>query len=119
MTDLRYEPADGPSSSDESRLDLGEPRQQPVDNRRRVIGRQRLCQLNSLGDRDRIRDRIAEDNLPGADAQDGPVNSRHALDRPTLAVGRQQLIDLDPFGYHTPDDLDRVLVQGCLLYTSP
>src|SRR5450631_2782181 len=106
--------ARGQGRSDECRLDLGESSQQPVDKGRRLIGGQGPCQGNSLGDRDGVGDRVAEDDLPGANPQDGPVNGRHTLDRPTLAVGCQQLVDLGPLGDHTPDDLDRVLVQRVL-----
>jgi len=57
---------------------------------------------------------FAVDDLPCADSQDGPVHGRHPLDRPTLAVGRQQLVDRDPLVDHAPDDLDAVLVQRVL-----
>src|SRR5450759_4594385 len=101
-------------ASDQGRLDLDQPGQQPVDKGRRVVGRQRGGQSDSLGDRDHVGDELAVDDLPGADAQNGPVDGRHAVDRPTLAVGCQQLVDLDPPGDHAADDLNRVVVEGVL-----
>src|SRR5665647_2420934 len=70
-------------ASDQGRLDVGEPGQERVDEGGRVVGRQRGRQRHSLGDRDDVWDQLAVDDLPRSDAQDGPVDGRHAVDRPT------------------------------------
>src|SRR5680860_1087252 len=66
-------------ASDQGRLDLGEPGQEPVDEGGRVVGRQRGRQRDSLRDGDDVGDQLAVDDFPGADAQDGPVDGRHAV----------------------------------------
>ena len=66
------------------RLELDDPAEQAVDERRRLVGRQRARQLDRLVDDDRVRHVVAPQQLERAQAQDRAVHRGHPVEGPAL-----------------------------------
>src|SRR4051812_710184 len=81
------------SSARDAGFDGEEPREEAVDEGRRLVRRQRVRELDRLVDRDGVRYVVVVEQLPRRQPEQRAIDARHAVERPALRVGRQQLVD--------------------------
>jgi len=98
----RVDPVAALGLQGERGLEFQQPGQQPVHEGRRALGGQVPGELNRLVDGHRVGDLVLPQQLVGPDAEDVPVDRGHPVQRPSLGVGGEQLVDarpvcLDPF----------------------
>jgi hypothetical protein len=72
----------------QARLELEQPTEQPVDERGRVVGRERPGELDGLVDDHGVGYVVPPEQLEGAQPEDGPVDGGHPVQGPALGVRR-------------------------------
>jgi hypothetical protein len=114
VSDPRERNGSGNGRSGERCADLGEATEEPVDELRRLIGRQVRRDGDPLTDRDGRRDLDGVEHLEAPEPEDRPVDGRHPLQRPPVRVRPQLLVDVLAVREPALDERRRVLRQGRL-----